>query len=225
LDPGETALDIGANIGQMTSLMSRVSGPLGQVHAFEPHPDLFRELQSNADLWRKPGTMAPIACHPSAASDRVGEAELVLHDLWQSNRGLGSLAASASNSASRRLRVQVTSLDSLLGDIESIGVCKIDVEGHELQVLKGATRLLSEGRIRDIVFEDFHPAPSPVQSLLDDYGYTRFSLASAVTRPLLGRPRIGATAPLRDGANFLATRAPERAEVRFAPWGWRVLRR
>src|SRR5262245_13000344 len=46
LDPGETALDIGANIGQMTSLMRLRAGSQGKVIAFEPHPQLFAELKT-----------------------------------------------------------------------------------------------------------------------------------------------------------------------------------
>ena len=45
LDESEMALDIGANIGQMTNLMRHRSGRAGKVHSFEPHPELFSELE------------------------------------------------------------------------------------------------------------------------------------------------------------------------------------
>ena len=49
---GETAVDVGANIGVMTSLLSRKVGERGRVLAFEAHPDVFRQLERNAQRWK-----------------------------------------------------------------------------------------------------------------------------------------------------------------------------
>src|SRR6059058_5875426 len=51
LDPGELAVDAGANIGQMTSLLAARAGAAGRVLAFEPHPDVFKELSVNVSRW------------------------------------------------------------------------------------------------------------------------------------------------------------------------------
>src|SRR4051812_940610 len=48
VDPGEVALDIGANIGQMSSLISRRLGPKGKLLSFEPHPKIFELLSRSA---------------------------------------------------------------------------------------------------------------------------------------------------------------------------------
>src|SRR5687767_7277141 len=51
LDDGDTAIDVGAHIGYMSSVMAARVGAQGRVLAFEPHPDLFRELAANVSLW------------------------------------------------------------------------------------------------------------------------------------------------------------------------------
>ena len=103
---------------------------------------------------------------------------------------------------------------------------KIDVEGHEFAVLEGAARLLEEKRVRDIVFEDFHPQPSPVSGLLQAAGYTVFSLVPAWRKPILltleqhfeRRPQEYQL------TNFLGTREPDRTRARFEGAGWKCLR-
>ena len=59
LDKEETAIDAGANIGQMTSLMARRVGEKGKVLSFEPHPHIFQELTANVALWQT----LPVAPH------------------------------------------------------------------------------------------------------------------------------------------------------------------
>src|SRR5271166_4673918 len=51
LDRGESAIDVGSNIGYVTGLMAARIGPDGQVLAFEPHPRIFAELAANIDGW------------------------------------------------------------------------------------------------------------------------------------------------------------------------------
>jgi len=225
LEPGDTCLDIGANIGQMTSLMGFLTGPTGKVHAFEPHPEVFRDLTGNVESWSNQKRYGQMICHETALSDRSGEDSLVIRAGWNDNRGIGSIRREDPPSQGQRIRIKVSVLDQLLADAGPIGLCKIDVEGHEEQVFKGAERTLGQGRIRDIIFEDLIPHPSPLERLLVHHGYTIFSLRSKPMRPVLS-PSGGATNGMRvaDGLNYLATRQPDRAMGRFQHWGWRVLR-
>src|SRR5207302_1589966 len=138
-----------ANIGQMTSLMRHRVGSKGRVIAFEPHPDLFSELQYNVEVLETTGVAAPVDLHNLAVSDRAGEALLDAGLSWSVNRGMSKLVAAAANDSHRMLAVRTATLDQMLDGCGTIGVCKIDVEGHELNVLKGATRLLEGRRLRD----------------------------------------------------------------------------
>ena len=77
LDPGEVALDVGENIGQLASIMAMRTGPSGEVTACEPQPVLFGELQCNIAVWEESLHVVPIAAHNLALSDHVGTATLM----------------------------------------------------------------------------------------------------------------------------------------------------
>jgi FkbM family methyltransferase len=219
LDPGETGLDVGANIGQMTSLMSRLAGPQGKVCAFEPHPEIFGELTVNVG----PESHPNVRLFPLGLSDRSGEAFLTLGPAWDGNRGVAKVARDT-DSQTGQVRIQLTTLDEVLADNTSVGVCKIDVEEHEVQVLTGAARLLKSGRIRDIIFEDFEPYPSRTYQLLTASGFRIFVLWTKLWRPVLTPvEQLKVVPTARDGSNFLATRDPARALSRFQAMGWQVL--
>lgn len=222
LDSGDTALDIGANIGQMTSLMQHRAGPHGKVIAFEPHPELFAELTHNLRVLPEASRLAFTELHNLALSDAEGEVALDVGKAWASNRGMSRIDPEAHGPGI--LRVKRTTLDSSMPSAAQIQVCKIDVEGHELNVLEGASRLLQQRRIRDLVFEDFQSYPSPVHKLLLDSGFTLFALHTRVRKPLLlPAAKPGSQFRPRDGANYLATLEPRRALDRFKGYGWRAL--
>lgn len=224
VDNGDTALDIGANIGQMTTLMSRCAGPRGRVFAFDPHPEVFTLLSENASRLKADPNNAGVVLHNLALSDREGEASLDLGSGWAGNHGLARLADGGGSSGSKVLQVRVSTLDRIIGPAAQVGFCKLDVEGHEMGVLRGAAALLREHRIRDILFEDLGPYPSSVQQHLADAGYTLFALDGRINRPVLDpnwqNPDFDGDL---EGADFLATLMPDRAVERFKKSGWSVL--
>ncbi len=188
LDPGERAIDVGANVGQSASLMALTVGPRGQTVAFEPGPRAARLLATNAGVWAA-YDMSAITVVRQALSDRIGTA--LLHEsinlggctLEERPVGLRLVKPPGSQG----IDVEVTTLDAFVPQDTDVGLLKIDVEGHELQVLKGSRRLLEQRRIRDVVFEDFHPHPSPVAALLQAADYTVFLLLMAWRKPLTAR--------------------------------------
>jgi len=225
LDDGETALDIGANIGLMTTLMSSKVGKNGRVFAFEPHPAVFEELERSVASVAS-GHAGHVLLHPLALSDKSGEGVLDQGTNWSDNRGRAKIIDGGAPISAERLSVKLATLDSLFDSSWRCHVCKIDVEGHEIKVLEGARALLSRGGIRDILFEDFGAYPSSVQTLLRDYGYTLFSIHKRLLGPkavpLTKQPRF---TPVVEGENFLATLQPTRALQRCSARGWQVLRR
>jgi FkbM family methyltransferase len=220
LDHGEIAVDVGANIGQNCSLMAVRAGVNGRVLAFEPHPEIFGELKRNYDQWQKCG-FPTIQFESVALGKTAGETTLVTTEEFSTNRGSAALANDVSEG--NGMKVQVRQLDKYLGDVESVGVCKIDVEGHELAVLQGAEEILRRRGIRDIVFEDFHLKPSVTTEFLQQHGFTVFELHDGWLKPRL--------IPLRDGEprkpgfmfNYLATLNVARTLWRFRVPGWRCL--
>jgi len=147
LQPGMTFVDVGANVGYYTALAaSKVVGRGGRVIAFEPSPYAFEKLHSMV-LGNK---LKQVTAIQAGLSETGGNGKLYL--------GIGFHNHSPTMVAHENTiatEVTVVSLDdeaARLG-IKRIDLIKIDVEGHELKVLAGAKRLLSEGRIRAILCE------------------------------------------------------------------------
>lgn len=223
LQPGETAVDVGANVGVMSGLMARRSGAGGRITGLEPHPKVFAALQANVDGWRATGcSLADIRIERLALSASVGEATLSEPAYFTKNHGLSSLESpDVSETPANQFQVPVSTLDALVSG--PVHLLKVDVEGHELQVFKGASRLLQTGSIRDILFEDHHPYPSASSQLLKEAGYTIFFLSRTLWGPVLAPPEVGGVLPAWLPPNWLATRDPERAVAACRPRGWRVL--
>ncbi len=237
LKSGDTAIDVGANLGYMTSLMSAKVGATGCVVAVEPHPELYQELLTNIHLWQQIG-FVNVQAENLALGDRTGEAILRIPTDFGYNRGLASLIPDhagdhVATTTEQIYRVQLRQLDDLVNDqlahkqlvSDRIGLLKIDVEGNELSVLEGARELIRQQRIRDIVFEDFGQYPTPVTQFLEAQGYTLFYLGKrflglavgAIQDKLKDYP-----SPTPEGPSYLATIAPDRALARLRPWGWGI---
>lgn len=218
-DPGEHVLDVGANIGYMTSLLAHAVGPEGRVIVFEPHPVVFTVLARNVAEWRTLPTTASIELHRAGLSSADGEATLAT-DVFERNQGSPSLEPlSQRRGRVDEHRVQVHRLDTVLGDEGQVGVMKLDIEGHELHALDGAKAMLSAGRIRDIVFEERERPPTAVTRLLHAHGYTVMRLGERLRGPLLG-PLEASDVRSKDDPSLLATRDPERAVRRMRVRGW-----
>jgi FkbM family methyltransferase len=223
LNMGDTAIDVGANIGYTTSVMCSRIGSTGQVLAIEPHPLLVRHLQRNVELWSNKGHPTA-AIWPVALSDQEGSAYLTIPRYFSSNRGLARLANEPASSGDETIRVPVKRLDDITSDIDRIKLVKIDVEGHEYPTLQGANNSLSEHKVANIVFEDYERYPSRVMKLLQGHGYTLFG----IDRTFFG-PKLEEAARIRhryawSGPSYLATLDPDRAVYIMRKIGWSSLR-
>lgn len=220
-DPGELVVDVGANVGHMTSLLSRRVGRQGTVLAFEPHETIYGYLAANVARWEARADAAELVLHRVALSDFNGRGDLVMGSGFDWNQGSSRLGK-LDEGDDRVEQVEVRRLDDVLGQ-RSVGVVKIDVEGHERQVLGGAESALAEGRIRDVVFEDFADPPTAVARLLQDHGYVVFSLDHSLAGPRTGPATVRAASRSGDDPSYLATIDPRRALDRLSRRGWAVL--
>jgi len=130
LKPGDTFLDIGANIGWMTLVGARAVGQEGRVIAIEANPHTLPILQHNVEL----NQANCVEIYGVAVSDEPGTARLF--ENWKVNRGGASLL---SQDDTPGIEVQVETLDRLFDPETPLAVVKIDVEGLEPQVLKGGS--------------------------------------------------------------------------------------
>jgi FkbM family methyltransferase len=219
-DPGETAIDAGANVGLMSNLLAYAVGTTGRVVSFEPHPLIFETLARNVAHWKAAEQFAAIDARQAAVSAALGTLPLAIDpSTFAENKGTASLEHSDPAHATD---VQTISLDSQFS--EPVGVLKLDVEMHELAALEGASALLERKLIRDIVFEEHEPPPTPVTSLLESRGYTVMSVRQGITGPILSAPEQAYRQKMWDPPALLATCEPARARVRLAGRGWVALR-
>lgn len=213
-DPGELAVDVGANVGYTALVLAEAVGQTGRVLAFEPHPDIFAELTKNT-------AGLPVESVKAAVSDHGGLAKLHIPLTFLSNHGIASLEPC---DTSTDVEVEAITLDQILTPPHSVGVMKIDIEGHELNALQGASSLLQEGRIRDIIIEEHNPATSKVVGFLTDRGYRIFLLHKTFFGPKLVESTAKITPSRWESPSLLATLDPHRAQMRFEGRGWKSLR-
>jgi FkbM family methyltransferase len=164
-DPARDAVDIGANIGLYTY---RLSPHVRTVHAFEPNPRLFEVLAAaklrNAALHRV--ALSSIQGHATFYVPRAAYGELL---------GWGSLVQGRCPSAQSEeaIDVEVAPLDRF--GLTNVSFMKIDVEGHELQVLEGAAETLSQNRPAIVIESDMANRPQ-VDAVLRRHGLQRRTL-------------------------------------------------
>jgi FkbM family methyltransferase len=133
--PGDQVLDIGANLGVVTLLVSKLVGTSGVVHAFEPNPSIAGMLTQSVERNR----LANVKIHQLALGSSDATATL---NFPTDNAGMGTLTQSALGS---QVVVPVRTLDSIAANttLDRVRLLKIDVEGFELPVLLGAARVLA----------------------------------------------------------------------------------
>jgi FkbM family methyltransferase len=166
LRPGDTCIDAGANVGLLTLTASELVGDEGCVIAVEAHPRTYRYLRENLKLNRCTNVRA---CHAALAAAPgtllfSEEAEDDIRHVVPSGPGL---------------RVPAVTLDSLTAAIDTVHLLKLDVEGYECEVLRGADRTLSITEC--VYFESFehqtrrygHPSRDLFQLLIDK-GFSLF---------------------------------------------------
>jgi FkbM family methyltransferase len=213
-DPRLLAIDAGANIGAMTGLLAARAG---EVWAFEPHPAVFLRLTANAARLAGLRGFAPCRPFQIALSDADGEVRLETPEGFAGNQGTARVTSGDG------VAVRAARLDSLLAGRE-VGVMKVDVEGHELSVFRGAEESLAAGRVRHIVFEDHVGPESPVCRLLAEHGYGLFEVGWRLGGPVLATPGSGIHRQY-EAPSYLATRDPDAVLARCRPGGWECFRR
>ncbi len=137
LKPGMTVLDIGAHCGFHTLVHSKSVGPRGRVLAFEPSRSNRKRLRVNLAM----NFCRNVNVLPWALGEEDGSATLYV---VEGNTVLNSLRPQANAKSATPTRVAVRPLDGVLGELRvaKVDFIKLDVEGAELAVLRGAARLL-----------------------------------------------------------------------------------
>jgi FkbM family methyltransferase len=147
LKPGMTVLDIGAHHGFYTLMASHLVGNTGKVISFEPSPREMERLQKHLEI----NKCTNVEVISFALGSSEGQAEL--HVCPSRDAGLNSLRQPSVDIAIQKITVRLATLDTVIEEkhLDTIDFIKIDVEGGELEVFKGAKRLLSRTSKRPLI--------------------------------------------------------------------------
>lgn len=167
---GDTVIDVGANWGVIALHCASLVGDGGAVHAFEPQPELAAALERSVAL----NGFRHVHVYPVGLSDADVEGELAVPASHTGAASLHGLPAWAPADAGSLIRVRLCRADTCLPAlrIPAVRLMKIDVEGHEAQVLRGASGLFAETPPDVVVIEhnqpgaDFWEQP-PIRFLLE----------------------------------------------------------
>jgi FkbM family methyltransferase len=147
LSPGDTFIDIGANIGYFSLFATTLVGETGKVVAIEPSARIFERLSENVRLNPSAATVRMVQ---AAVADHAGI--LTLHAGPDDNSGMASLLRTEGLGSEQ---VQARPLGSLLTDQELLSsrLIKIDVEGAEEMIIRGMQPILHKLTGSDILIE------------------------------------------------------------------------
>lgn len=218
IEPGMQILDIGANIGLYTLLLSRLTGSSGRVFAFEPEPNLFSALRKNCSKNRAVNVM-PFQC---AAGDYNGRATFRRASLNSGDNRLGPAGPDA-----QLIDVEVARLDDLLR-VPRVQFIKLDVQGHEFAALSGLEQLLAVSPNVRVLFE-FWPAglraantnPESLLDFLRERGFEIYEAEGGHLQRVSDSAQLLAELRGKQFTNLLATRdvlegIPEKRKARSA---------
>ena len=183
--PGDTIIEVGANSGTETVGFAQIVGPGGRVVAFEPLPAIADSLRHNVDI----NGFANVATVEAAVTDFDGNVSI--QPPSARNSGQGFMTTGSSDAG---ISVVAVTLDSMIDKLGAAALMLVDVEGHEVSVLRGAAEYIRRFRpplIVEAVAAQLARAGSSLEELgrqLASQGYTVFQINRiSVTKPDLDR--------------------------------------
>ena len=198
--PGEIVCDIGAYIGDTALPLAHCVGHSGHIYCFEPVPFLQKCIEKNVTA----NNFDCITSVSLALSDRSGTLKLALPKGKLGDSGI--VEEGELNSLEETIDVEVTTFDSWrqANGIAQVAVAKVDVELHELEVLKGMEDALSAHHVGSVVFERHESCneDDPVFQLLHRYGYKVFRIHKGNVKTEV--VELGQAARFRETSDYVA---------------------
>jgi FkbM family methyltransferase len=150
--PGDTVLDVGANMGYYSVKLASIVGPSGSLVAFEPNPELFSILKDNIDI----NGLAPWSTvYQCALGDAEGVASL---NFEYRNMGGGSISNAAASDHQQTHLVRVAKGDDVIDRTKVFDVMKFDIEGYEALAALGLADTIQRSTNSAMVVEVYPPA-------------------------------------------------------------------
>ncbi len=218
LSPGDQAVDVGANIGYMTSLFASRVGPTGRVHAFEPVPEIYSKLKVNVDFIDANRKKPFIKLHPFALGESISQGKIITSGYFEKNEGTAYIEPVKENQDGV---VLIKPLSEVIDKNEVIKLMKVDVEGFELNVLKGAKSFLKSGKIIHIIYEDHEAETSGLKEYLTEFGYQVGTISYDFWKPVVDFSLQKTVDLTWESQNYIATLDRVGLEKMIERKGWR----
>ena len=153
---GDIVVDVGAHMGKYTIIASKRVGENGKVIAIEAHPGNYEILNRNIEL----NGLTNITTLNYAVYSKEAKIKLFLPDEKSNHTIYNTLIPTRAKDGEKFVEVNANTLDNLLqqnGISQEVNWIKIDVEGAEFEVLKGATDILSKSKDISLLIEVHNP--------------------------------------------------------------------
>jgi FkbM family methyltransferase len=198
--------DVGANTGQSAGVFA-ATFPSAIVHSFEPARAIFDQLVANV------GGHPRVRCHRLAFGSAAGERDFVVHKVLSH---LARAGEAPDGHPVEKVRVALLSDFCRQEGIDRIGFLKIDTEGHDFEVLRGADDMLRDGRIDLVQVEagmnphnGLHVPMERFKSHMEERGYLLFGIYGQ-THEWSGEPQLR-----RADLTFLSPLVWQSAQMRW----------
>jgi FkbM family methyltransferase len=186
VEPGQSVADIGANIGVYTKCLSECVGPTGRVISVEPISLTFDILRSNM---RKLG-LSNVEAKNYAISDAEGQVKMQvpMYGSGGANFYEARIDAEEMNDSARTFLVPATTVDALLFTSPSVHFIKCDVEGHELNCIRGASKTIERSKPAWLIeissdIDDERSGSYQTYRILSESGYNAYWFDGMKLRP------------------------------------------
>jgi FkbM family methyltransferase len=183
VQPGDYVIDLGAHVGAVTKFLSDLVGPQGRVYSVEPFPINYEILKRNVGKL-KLHNVELINC---AVSDQKGRLTMEIPTFDEMGESFydARLIPAGAESSLRHAEVDVKTVDDMFAGIpRGVSFVKCDVEGQELQTLRGAKQLIEAYKPAWLLEISLMPAQihDQVKDLLGGYGYQEFCFENGKLR-------------------------------------------
>ena len=145
--PSDVVWDIGANVGLFAFAAAARAGRTGQVIAFEPDAWLVQILRRSVSA--QPETSAPVRIVPAAVASEIGLRQFTIASRSRASNAMAGYGSTQMGKASEEQTIVALSLEWLTEKLQPPNVIKCDVEGAEVEVFDGQSKML--GTIRPVI--------------------------------------------------------------------------
>jgi FkbM family methyltransferase len=171
IEPGQTVIDIGANIGFYTNIFSDIVGSNGKVHAFEP------DVTNYSHIKKISGKNNNVVLRQKAVSDKTEPLKIFTSKLLNVDHRTYPVEQYESS-----YDIEAVSIDDYVAGSFKVDFIKMDIQGHELKALRGMKKTL--GVFQPILLTEFWPSglkqagdsADEYLSLVQSYGYSIYQL-------------------------------------------------